>query len=299
MTPGEAVGEYIGSLGAERGLARNTLIAYQRDLKSYVAALIDVGRDDIATVTTEEVNDFFVSLRKEGLATSTIGRKISAVRGLHRFLVAEDLSSADPTASLLSPKQPKALPKALNVEEVLRLLDVPDRSSALGARDSALLEFLYASGARVSETVDLDMNDIDLSERIAIVTGKGDRQRVVPIGTHAVLAIEAYLPFRLSLRRELRDADRLFVNARGKGITRQSVWRIVREHAQSAGIKSERVSPHVLRHSAATHMVEGGADLRTVQEMLGHVSISTTQIYTRISPQHLLEVYVSTHPRSR
>jgi integrase/recombinase XerD len=299
MTPDEALAEYLGALGAERGLAPNTVAAYRTDLRSYLAGLAEVGRGDMSMVSAADVESFVHRLRHSELAASSVGRKISAVRGLHRFLVAEDLVDTDPTISIKAPKRVLGLPKALTVGEVLRLLDAPDPASALGRRDVALLEFLYATGARVSEAISLELIDLDLVERIAIVTGKGDRQRVVPIGRHAVDAIEAYLPLRLELRGERRDADRLFVSRRGVGVSRQAVWQIVRKHARSAGIAEGVVSPHVLRHSAATHMVEGGADLRTVQEMLGHASISTTQIYTRVSPQHLLEVYVSTHPRSR
>ena len=299
MTPDEALIEYLGALGAERGLARNTVTAYRRDLRPYVATLVGSGRSDITMVTTDDVDRFVTGLRNSSLAPSTVSRKISAVRGFHRFLVAEDLADTDPTGSLASPKRVTGLPKALSVEDVLRLLAAPDRSTTLGRRDFALVEFLYATGARVSEAVDLDLVDVDLVERIAVVTGKGSRQRVVPIGRHAISAIEDYLPVRLDLVGQRRDNDRLFVNARGGGLSRQGVWQIVRKHARTSGVAGGDVSPHVLRHSAATHMVEGGADLRTVQEMLGHASISTTQIYTRVSPQHLLEVYVSTHPRSR
>ena len=299
MTPDEALAEYLGALGAERGLAPNTVAAYRRDLRPYVAGLVEIGRADIDMVTESDVASFVSVLRESGLASATVGRKISAVRGLHRFLVAEELVGADPTGALASPKRAASIPKALSVDDVLRLLAEPDRSLALGRRDAALLEFLYATGARVSEAVGMDVVDLDLDERVALVTGKGDRQRLVPVGSHAVSAIEVYLPDRLELRGERRDADRLFVNARGGGLSRQAVWQIVRKHARTAGVEESSVSPHVLRHSAATHMVEGGADLRTVQEMLGHASISTTQIYTLVSPQHLLEVYVSTHPRSR
>ncbi len=294
-----AVDEYLGSLGSERGLARNTVEAYRRDLKPYLATLQEHGYEDVDDVEPESVAGYLQDLQEAGLAASSVARKMSAVRGLHRFLVAEDLATADPTATLETPRKRPGLPKALSVSEVDALLAAPDHESALGARDAALLEFLYATGARVSETVSLDMMDIDLVERVAVVTGKGNKQRVVPIGRPAVAALDAYLPLRLELKGTIREHDRVFVNARGGGLTRQAVWQIVRKHAKTAGLAEDRVSPHVLRHSAATHMVEGGADLRTVQEMLGHASISTTQIYTRVSPQHLLEVYVSTHPRSR
>ena len=288
-----AIDEYLASLATERRLARNTVAAYRRDLNQY--------REFLGKRHPEPalVSGFVSALNDAGYATSSIARKIAAVRGLHRFAVAEDLADLDPTVLVDSPRRGDPLPKALTVEEVERLLAVPDRGDPLGRRDTALLEFLYATGARVSEAVVLDLHDLDLDDRTAILTGKGDRQRLVPLGGHAVAAIRAYLPDRLALRRPGRDPGALFLNARGTAFTRQGVWGIVRRTAARAGLEPDRVSPHVLRHSAATHMVEGGADLRSVQEMLGHASISTTQVYTRVSPRHLYEVYVSSHPRSR
>jgi integrase/recombinase XerD len=185
------------------------------------------------------------------------------------------------------------------VDEAIALVEAPDRTTVKGRRDAAILEFLYGTGARVTEAVGLDLEALDLVEHTARLTGKGGRQRLVPLGSAARSAIEAWLPDRLNLRRPGRDDGAVFLNIRGRRLTRQAVFDIVRTAAGRAGIPVERVSPHVLRHSAATHMVEGGADLRTVQEMLGHATISTTQVYTRVSPQHLLEVFVSAHPRSR
>jgi integrase/recombinase XerD len=222
---------------------------------------------------------------------------VAAIRGYHRFLVAEGLARDDPTVLLDSPRRRAALPKALTVEEVLRLLEAPDPATPEGRRDRALLEFLYATGARVAEAIALDQLDLDLEEGTARVTGKGDKQRLVPVGGPACRALTAYLPDRLAWRRSGRDPGAVFLNQRGGRLTRQGVWAIVRRHAVRAGLEAERVSPHVLRHSAATHMVEGGADLRTVQELLGHASISTTQVYTRVSPRHLLEEY-AVHPRN-
>ena len=294
-----AVAEFLGALGAERGLAANTISAYRRDLVRYVTAMADVGFASVDGVDAEAVSGYVRELQSLGLADASIARNVSAVRSLHRFLVAEGYVSNDPTAALETPRRKPGLPKSLTVDEALRLLDAPDLGVPLGLRDAALLEFLYATGCRVSEAVDLDLIDVDLDERVAVVTGKGNKQRVVPIGRPAVAAMRDYLPIRLDLRGARRDEERMFVNARGGGLTRQGMWQIVKKHAGAAGLDLARVSPHVLRHSAATHMVEGGADLRTVQEMLGHASISTTQIYTRVSPQHLLEVFVSTHPRSR
>jgi integrase/recombinase XerD len=297
----DGIAEFLVSLSVERGLAGNTIAAYRRDLAQYaeflgVAEAHDSG-PDLDDITPELVSEFMAVLDGRNLKPGTIGRKMAAVRGLHRFLFAEEFAASDPTAGLDTPRRGASLPKALTVEEVERLLESPNRSDPLGARDAALLEFLYATGARVSEAVTVDLHDLDLETRTVMLTGKGNKQRLVPLGRYAVAAVIAYLPYRLELRRSGADPGRLFLNSRGKALSRQGVWGIVRKAAASAGIAGDRASPHVLRHSAATHMVEGGADLRTVQEMLGHASISTTQIYTRVSPQHLYEVFVTSHPR--
>jgi integrase/recombinase XerD len=295
----DAVDEYVTALGAERRLAKNTRSAYRRDLHQYVELLEELGRASVADVSGDDVSLFVGRLRARGLAPTTVARKVAAVRGLHGFVVAEGLGDRDPTSLVERPATPRALPRALSVEAVIALLETPDPSTALGSRDRALLEFMYASGARVSETIALDTLDVDLEEGSAVVTGKGSKQRLVPLGRACVEAIEAYFPFRLELKGPRPDPGRLFLTARGRPMSRQAVWQRIRQHAGAAGLDDSAVSPHVLRHSAATHMVERGADLRTVQEMLGHANITTTQIYTRISPQHLLEVYLTTHPRGR
>lgn len=284
--------EFLSSLAAERGLAANTLKAYRTDLTQYVEFVGDRSPDPAI------VSAFVASLKERDLAPSTIARKVAAVRGLHRFRVAEGLADGDPTLLVESPRRPSALPKALGIDEVQHLLDLPNPAEPLGRRDAALLEFLYATGARVSEAVGIDVLDIDLDAGTARLTGKGNKQRIVPVGGHAVAALIRFLPDRGSLLRGRRDPGATFLNFRGGRLTRQGAWGIVRRYGLQAGIPAERLSPHVLRHSAATHMVEGGADLRTVQEMLGHASISTTQVYTRVSPRHLYEVYVACHPRS-
>ena len=295
MTSSLAVGveEFLASLSAERGLSANTLAAYRRDLRDYLAYLGDNEPSAGRAVS------YIAQLHAATLNPATIARKIAAMRGLHRFLVAEQFAAEDPTVLLDSPRLGAPLPKALNVDEVERLMAAPAEDTPLGARDRALLEFMYATGVRVTEAVNLDLSAIDLEERTALVTGKGNRQRMVPVGRLAVDAIVAYLPHRMTLKGDRLDPGAVFLNARGGRLTRQGVWGVVRKAARRAGIEPEKVSPHVLRHSAATHMVEGGADLRTVQEMLGHANISTTQVYTRVSPQHLYEVYITSHPRSR
>jgi len=290
---GRGVDEYLVSLSAERSLSPHTVAAYRRDLAQYLAYL------DNAASSRRLVEAFVQSLSARGLAPASIARKLAAIRGLHSFLVGEGLAAEDPTQTVDLPRRPAPLPKALTVDEAIALVEAPDRTAVRGRRDAAILEFLYGTGARVTEAVGLDLEALDLVEHTARLTGKGGRQRLVPLGSAARSAIEAWLPDRLNLRRSGRDDGAVFLNIRGRRLTRQAVFDIVRTAAGRAGIPVERVSPHVLRHSAATHMVEGGADLRTVQEMLGHATISTTQVYTRVSPQHLLEVFVSAHPRSR
>jgi integrase/recombinase XerD len=287
------IADFLASLVTDRGLSPATVDAYRRDLGQWSDHL------DGRKPTAELASSFVRSLRDRGLAASTVARKVAAVRGLHRFLVAEGAAEDDPTRLLETPQRPASLPKALTVEEVTRLVEAPDPTTALGRRDRAILEFGYATGARVSEITALDELDLDLDDASAVLTGKGGKQRVVPIGHHAVEALHVWLPDRASLRRSGPAGAAVFLNTRGRRLTRQGVWGVVRKHAVRAGIDPDRVSPHVLRHSAATHMVEGGADLRTVQELLGHASISTTQVYTRVSPQHLIEVYATSHPRSR
>lgn len=287
------VDEYLVSLRVERGLSPNTIAAYQRDLDQYLEFLEGEEPDD------ERVGEFVSRLRTQGLADSTISRKIASVRGLHRFLVFEDIRTLDPTVLIDAPRRPDPFPKALTIDEAIALVEAPGSGDPAARRDSAILEFLYGTGARVSETVGVDLGHLDLEDKVVRVTGKGSKQRLVPMGRKAVAAITAWLPDRLSLVSRGVAGDPLFINMRGRRISRQGVFDIVKKHAVSADIDPGKVSPHVLRHSAATHMVEAGADLRTVQEMLGHATISTTQVYTRVSPAHVMEIYVEAHPRSR
>ncbi len=285
--------EFITSLQTERGLSLNTATAYARDLQQYDATITRNAGD----VTEETVRMHLAHLRSSGLAATSIARKFASIRSYHRFLLAERYSFNDPTASIEAPKRPQSLPKALTIDEVARLVEQPSEATSLGRRDRAILETMYATGCRVSELVHLEQHDIDVETSTVFVTGKGNKQRIVPIGSFATAAIENWLPDRLAIRTPGADSGALFLTVRGNRLSRQTVWRVVKKHGEAAKIEAKHLSPHVLRHSAATHMVEGGADLRTVQEMLGHASLSTTQVYTKVSPEHLREVVITSHPR--
>jgi len=285
--------EFITSLQTERGLSVNTATAYARDLRQYNKAITQTA----GVATEETVRIHLAHLRETGLAKNSVARKFASIRSYHRFLVAEGFADKDPTGSIGAPMRPQAIPKALTVEETVRLIEQPRTTQAIGRRDRAILETLYATGCRVSELINLDQHDLDFETSTAFVTGKGDKQRIVPIGSFASAAIEAWLPDRLTMRKHGSDSGALFLTVRGNRLSRQTVWRVVKRYGEAAGIDSGRLSPHVLRHSAATHMVEGGADLRTIQEMLGHASLSTTQVYTKVSPEHLREIVITSHPR--
>ncbi len=285
--------EFIASLQSERGLSPNTASAYARDLAQYQTTLEEHG----SRPSEDVVRSHLDMLDSRGLAGTSIARKFASIRAYHRFLVVEGLATEDPTATIESPRIPKALPKALTVEEVTRIVEAPDVGTPIGLRDRAILETLYATGCRVSELIGLDLHDLDMETSTALVTGKGNKQRIVPIGSYATAAIQAWLPVRMTVRKSGADPGALFLSVRGNRMSRQAVWRLVRSYGVRAHVDEKRLSPHVLRHSAATHMVEGGADLRTVQEILGHASLSTTQVYTRVSPEHLREIVISSHPR--
>jgi integrase/recombinase XerD len=292
--PDHAV-EFLSSIRSERGLSRNTADAYRRDLTQYRETLDTHG----GTPSPDVIRAHLARLRDQGLAPTSVARKFASIRAYHRFLVVEGLAEVDPTAPIDAPGRPGSLPKALTVPQVQAILDAPSEATAVGRRDRAILEFLYATGCRVTELVTVDLHDLDLETRTVLLTGKGNKQRIVPVGRFARDATIAWLDDRMALRQQGRDPDALFITTRGNRMTRQAVWRIVRKHGVAAGIGAAELSPHVLRHSAATHMVEGGADLRTVQEMLGHASLSTTQIYTKVSPEHLRETVIVSHPRGR
>ncbi len=291
---------FLDHLRVERGLSGNSLAAYRRDLGLYGAYLAQAGRTDPAALTRDDLAGFVAWLRaggqdRQAYAESSVARTLVAVRGLHRFLLAEGLAGADPTLELAGPRGDRPLPSALTVAEVERLLAAPSGEDASALRDRAMLELLYATGLRISELVGLDVDDVDADERAVLARGKGGRERVVPLGRAAVAAVEGW---RVRGRPQLAPhVPALLVNQRGGRLTRQGAWKRLKAHAGAVGL-AERVSPHTLRHSFATHLLEGGADVRLVQELLGHASIRTTQIYTLVSDTRLRAVYDLAHPRS-
>ncbi|WFE98227.1 site-specific tyrosine recombinase XerD [Micromonospora sp. WMMD987] len=339
-----AVRGYLDHLTVERGLAANTLTAYRRDLERYLATLAAAGVVELAAVGTGQVEAHLARLRAGDedhppLAVTSAARAASAVRGLHRFALREGLAGADPSRDVRPPVAARRLPRALPVEDVVRLLEAAGEVTATGdgaavmLRDRALLEFLYGTGARISEAVgaavddvdvggaamadvdvggaamaDVDvggaaMADVDVVEGTALLRGKGGRTRLVPVGGYAVRALRAYLVrARPGLVAAGRGNPAVFVNTRGGPLTRQGAWTVLRRAARRAGLPVEgpqAVSPHTLRHSYATHLLDGGADVRVVQELLGHASVTTTQVYTLVTVDRLREVYATTHPRAR
>jgi integrase/recombinase XerD len=289
--------EFIDYLGHEKGLATNTLESYSRDLKQYYGFLSGDSTASLENASQSTIVAYLMYLRKQGKATATIARRLAALKAFYQFLVKENYVSSDPTGDLSSPKLERKLPKVLTVSEVERLLNQPDLSTPAGKRDKAMLELLYATGIRVSELVNLNILDVDLREGFVRCMGKGSKERVVPMGDIAVSALRAYLEGARS--RLVADAKEkaLFVNHHGRRLTRQGFWKIVKKYATQAQIRKE-ITPHTLRHSFATHLLENGADLRAVQEMLGHADISTTQIYTHVTKDRLKDVYAKSHPRA-
>jgi len=307
-----AIRRYLDHLTVERGLAAHTIEAYRRDLQRYASTLTGAGRTKIGDVTTADVAEYVARLQEgdeqhQPLAASSAGRAVVAVRGLHAFALAEGLTGSDPARAVRPPAPPRRLPRAISIPDVERLLQIAGDSPAQ-RRDRALLELLYGTGARISEAVGLDIEDLDLTGQrgsegvIATVrlAGKGGRTRIVPVGSYARSALDAYLvQARPALAASARSGQRsraVFLNARGGRLTRQGAWGALRAAASRAGLAE--ISPHMLRHSFATHLLDGGADVRVVQELLGHASVSTTQVYTLVTVDKLREVYAASHPRA-
>ncbi|MFZ1948237.1 MAG: site-specific tyrosine recombinase XerD [bacterium] len=290
--------EFTGWLATERGVSANTVTAYEGDLKKYIEFLAGAGKPSAAAAVSADVHAYLSFLSECGMSPASVRRETSSLRAFHRFLVAEGYGAKDPTADVVTPRIWRRVPKALTQPEVERLLGQPDVAKPLGLRDKAMLEFTYATGMRVSEVVGFRAHDLNTEGAYARCFGKGSRERIVPVGSIALRWVGAYVESVRPAILKGRSEETLFLNWRGKPLTRMGFWKILRAYAIAAGLGS-RVSPHVLRHSFATHLLEGGADLRDVQELLGHSDISTTQMYTKVYMEYLREVIIEYHPRGR
>jgi integrase/recombinase XerD len=300
--PGE---ELLSWLSVEKGRSPNTLAAYRRDLRAYESWLRErAGTSGLASPSEEVVGEYVAHLRGSGLAPASVARHVVAVRAFHRFLVQEGGAALDPTVELRPPRVPQSLPKALSEAEVASLLSSVTGASPVELRDRAVLEVLYATGMRISELTGLSMGDLFVEEELVRVLGKGNKERMVPLGRYARQALGEWLgpggrPALVPARWARRgDSAAVFLNRRGGRLTRQGAWGVVRQYGQKAGLEG-RLSPHVLRHSCATHLLDHGADIRVVQELLGHASIATTQVYTKVSMDRLRAAYQAAHPRAR
>ncbi len=308
--------QFLAHIDVERGLSKATIDAYGADLSKYAAWLNERGKDDLNAVSAQDVERYIAFLDAEGESARSKARRLASIHALHRFALGERVVLEDVSTQVKAPKSAGTLPDVLTVDEVARLLDaIPvsqSRRDSTGGqditddpvllRDKALLEFMYATGSRVSEACGANLDDIDLEEGVARLMGKGSKQRLVPVGSYACEALRRYLK---DGRGELEGKAKgtverraLFLNKRGKRLSRQSVWEIIRNAGDRAHI-DRPLHPHTLRHSFATHLIQGGADVRTVQELLGHASVTTTQIYTHVSPENLIEAYLTSHPRAR
>ena len=291
------IDEFLAYLSSERGLAKNTIESYGRDLRQFKGFIDDTYGIQLEDVSEDIILSYVKAMRDQGKANSSISRSISSIRGFYGFAWHEGLMEDDPASNISSPKQEKTLPHVLNADEVAILLEAPATHTPSGIRDKAMLETMYATGMRVSELVSLNLGDIDTHMGYVKCIGKGSKERIIPMGRAACLWVETYLT---SARRQLaqsRNEKALFVNCRGKRLTRQGFWKIIKGYAKKCGISKE-VTPHILRHCFATHLLENGADLRSVQEMLGHSDIATTEIYTHLTKGKLKEIYDRTHPRA-
>jgi integrase/recombinase XerD len=293
------VDSYIRHLTIERGVAKNTISAYRRDLRRYLEFLEERNIDAIDQINELTVQDFATKLVSVGgLSATSVARVLAGVRGVHKYWLLENLTNSDPAASVKPPKAPRRLPKAITVSQVETLLEAVGGDDPIAVRDRAILELLYATGARITEIVSLDLDDL-VDPTLLRVLGKGSKERIVPVGRFAQSAVEAYLVrTRPLLAVNGKGTPALFLNQRGGRLSRQSAWQIIHDAAEAANLPGE-ISPHTLRHSFATHLLEGGADVRVVQELLGHSSVATTQIYTLVTVDALREVYATAHPRAR
>ena len=294
----EAILDYLHFLQVERQLSKNTLASYRRDLESYIEHLHTNQKiEKLDDVERTNILLHLENLREQGKSARTIARHISSIRSFHQFLIREKITNEDPSLHLQMPQIEKKLPKVLSPEEIDALIQAPDQTKPQGVRDVAMIELLYGTGMRISECIGLNLEDVHLTMGFVRVFGKGGKERIVPLGKSALKACDAYLiRARAQLQGKYPKSDAFFINQRGKRLTRQGCWKLLKQHANAANIQKE-MTPHTLRHSFATHLIENGADLRAVQEMLGHSDISTTQVYTQISATKIREMYKQFHPR--
>jgi len=290
--------QFLNHLSLEVGLSANTIDSYGRDLKRYIKFLQDKKVDSVNRITEKHIANFISLLSRKGLAANSIARKLSSLRRFHKFLVTEGHSDTNPAGALESPKLWRKLPSVLDTEEMKKLLRKPTLNIPLGLRDRAILEFLYATGVRISELIHIKRKDILSEVELVRVIGKGQKERIIPIGKIALRSVKRYLQEARPTLAKQNSEDFLFLNRRGGPFSRMGLWKILRKYVTQAGIK-KKVSPHTIRHSFATHLLKAGADLRAVQEMLGHADISTTQIYTHLDREYLKQEHRDYHPRSK
>jgi tyrosine recombinase XerC len=288
----EYINKYLSHIEHDKNFSSQTLRAYQNDLNQYRLFLMDEGRSDLGDVNRLLLRKFLAFLKQQDYSKTTIARKMVSIRSLYKFLCREGILECNPVENIRTPKLDRKLPEFMNVNDTEILLNQPDLNSVLSIRDRAIMETLYSTGIRVSELVGIDSADIDSLSGVIKVRGKGKKERIIPIGNHALKAIQLYLD-----RRGKKENQALFLNKRGERLTERSVARMLEKYVKKAGM-SKKISPHTFRHSFATHLLDHGADLRSVQELLGHVNLSTTQIYTHITTERLKQVYNKTHPRA-
>ncbi len=294
----DSIQEYLNYLSVERGLAKNTLESYGRDLHQYLNYLQEKKNLDFSATTQATVIGYLLQLQARGKATATLSRSLAAIKSYYHYMARENKIERDPTVNLDAPKQEKRLPRVLLVEEVEMLLEQPDLKVPVGIRDRAMLEVLYATGLRVSELVSLKIEDVNLETGYIKCYGKGSKERIVPLGSVAIKYLRLYMEHARKFLASRLMENTLFLNHHGKGLTRQGFWKIIKKYADNLNIQTE-ITPHTLRHSFATHLLENGADLRSVQEMLGHADIATTQIYTHLTKGRIKDVYEKAHPRAK
>jgi len=292
----ELVDVFLNYLSVERGLSRNTMVSYREDIKAYINFLKGIHINSFSLTKKNDITDFMFSQKDKGLSANSVARRLAAIKAFYRFLVRERILKADPSNLIDSPKLWKKIPQTLSVNEVDALLACPNIRQRQGIRDRAILEALYATGMRVSEAAGLKKDDVNLDVGFLKCIGKGNKERIIPLGRKAISSIKRYIDSSRPLQLKNKASDFLFLNRFGKKISRQSLWKIIKRYAKEARIKKP-IRPHILRHSFATHLLERGADLRSVQEMLGHANISTTQIYTHISKERLKAIHRMFHPR--